>query len=505
MAGNQIRNMGPLARAISSLANRLYQPPANTISNMNPEAWPSPLQPVAPIGPKDSKPLIWPFQYGQNLVYTPRPDALYTATDLMGFATYPLARICIDNSKDAVCKMKWNIRLRKQPGEDEDSIRDRRNKATKSGDEGIAKLTAFFEFPNRDQDWSDFIRRLMEDMLVTDSASILLGRNLKGNEVLEATAIPGWTISRYIDEQGYTPQAPNPAYAQTWYNIPRIDLTTDQLVYRPRNIVPRGDNQSSYLYGLSPTESIAEEIRIGQARLNFVYAFYQSGSMSNMIHVVSNKVEPDRMKEAMQWFNSEVGGNLEARRQYRIIQGFTEDGKDQIIFPEEPVLADTFDDVLIRKICFAYGTSPQRLQKMMNRGSAQISQTAAQEEGIEPWISWSTNLVNYIIQKKMNMPDYEIDFSTDTDVDISKQSKVDQSDVQFGIRSRNEVRRSRGLDPITTNPLADQLTVTTPNGTIPLGQTIVSGKGGDGGGGSPPSKPNGKANGAYTIVQRGEM
>ena len=42
---------------------------------------------------------------------------------------------------------------------------------------------------------------------------------------------------------------------------PFVNLTTDELIYRPRNIVPR-DTASSFLYGMSPTEQIAQEIQI---------------------------------------------------------------------------------------------------------------------------------------------------------------------------------------------------------------------------------------------------
>lgn len=502
--GGVIRDMGGFARAVTNLSQRLYSPPPNTISGIDPEAYPNPLQPVKPIGPEGSEPLFWPFWFGQNLLYTPRADALYSAADLRALATYPLSRMCIDNAKDMLCQMEWNIQLKQMPGESIGDVKSRRKK-TKSGDDVVFQLTKLFEHPNPEQDWSEWLRRLLEEMLVIDAASILLRRNGKG-QILEMWAIPGDNITRYIDQNGFTPQPPNPAYAQLWQGMPRVDLTTDQLVYRPRNIVPRGSSPASYLYGMSPTESIADEIKIGMARLAFVMAFYDKGSFANMIHVIPSKANPDKMKEAMQWFNSTMSGNLNQRRQYNMIQGFTDDGKDQIIFPDEPVLADTFDDVHIRKIAFAYGASPQRLQKMMNRASAQVSQTASQEEGIKPWMDWAKRLVDYIIQVKMGFESYEIGFSPEFDTDITKQSKVDQLDVHEGIRTRDEVRYDRGLDPLESqNPLAGKLTVTTANGVVELGQVIVSGrpdKGGSDGGSatqSPTPKSSTKVNGVYEV------
>ena len=48
-----------------------------------------------------------------------------------------------------------------------------------------------------------------------------------------------------------------------------------------------------------------------------------------------------------------------------------------------------------------------------------------------------------------------------------KKAQAAAHDVNNGIRTRNEVRRSLGLPPIT-EPLADKLTITTPTGIVEL-------------------------------------
>src|SRR6185369_4646993 len=158
----------------------------------------------------------------------------------------------------------------------------------------------------------------------------------------------------YIDDNGFTPVPPSPAYAQLWWGIPLVDLTTDQLIYRPRNIVPR-NTQSSQLYGMSPTEQLAPEIQIGMQRLEFVKAYYTEGSVPGVVHVVPKGTPPDKITEAMQWMNSDLAGNLAARRQWRMVQGFQDEGKeDQILFTKEPLLADLYDEMHMRKIAFGY-------------------------------------------------------------------------------------------------------------------------------------------------------
>lgn len=518
----KILQLGGIAAAITRLANRAYDAPGS-IAGVDISNYPTASQPLRPIGPPGSKPLAFPYYYGQNLNNTPRSDAVYTAADLRALSMYPLARVCIDNTKDVLGQIPWQIQLKQRPGEKLGDVQSRRKKH-RSGDEIVLKLSRFLERPNSYDNWSDWVRKTLEDMLVCDAASTLVLRNRSG-EVAELHWTSGAEILRYVDDYGLTPNPPGVAYAQMYQGMNRIDLTTDDLIYRPRNIVPRSGLVSSFLYGCSPVEGVADEIKVGMARLGFTMAFYDKGSLGNMIHVVRPGVDPDRILEAMQSINSQMAGNLAARRQYRIIQGFQEDGKpDQILFPKDPTLADQFDELHIRKISFALHTSPQRLLKPMNRSSANSSQQASQEEDIKPLQSWMKEYVDNIIQVRMGYAEYELVFQPYSEADFVKRQKADASDVHEGIRTRDEVREDRGEDPLAgQNRLMGVPTITTANGVVELGDVVVSGKGGGDGmptpaGGDDPSvvppkpKPAGKANGvgllpmsnSGRLIERGE-
>jgi len=397
---------------------------------------------------------------GQNLAYTPRADATYSAYMLKSLAVYPLARICIENVKDQLCRIPWEIQLRPQSGETKSEHKLR----IKNDAIGTA-MSKFFEYPDGEHNWSEWLRPLIEDMLVIDAASILI-RRTKANKIAQLVNIPGENITRYIDDVGMTPQPPSPAYAQLWEGIPRVDLTTDQLVYKPRNIVRR-NTYASYLYGMSPTEQNATEIEVGAARLAYVLAFYAQGDIPNALQVVPSNVTPQKIREAMEWMSSELSGNLAKRRKLFMTQGWTEDGSDQIFFPKEPVLADAFDDLHIRKICFGYGTSPQRLMRMMNRASAQSNQEASEEEGLLPWMEWVAGVINYIIQRKAGYIDYELQFNPYQELDIVKQSVAQKNLVAGGIRTPNEAREAMGDDPSSTKG-ANDLGITTGTGRVPI-------------------------------------
>src|ERR1035438_3638863 len=239
MPSNNPIALSGVARMFAAMRGKLYSAPQVKIEGVDPANWPSALQPVQPVGPAGSKPLKWSFWQGVNQNITPRPDAALTFENLRNLATYPLARICIENVKDQLLCLPWTIQLRKQPGE---TLNQRHARA--KGDKNIENLTSFWEFPDGEVPWSDWGRPLIEDLLVVDAPSILLQRTLTG-KVVKCRVIDGTDILRLIDDQGYTPQPPSPAYTQLWYGVPRVMLTTDQLVYHPSNISP--DRKSTRL------------------------------------------------------------------------------------------------------------------------------------------------------------------------------------------------------------------------------------------------------------------
>ena len=461
-ANNPIALSG-VARMFAALRGRLYTAPPVKIEGVDPQNWPSALQPVQPVGPPGSQPLKWSFWQGVNQNITPRPDAPLTFENLRNLATYPLARICIENVKDQLLSLPWTIQLKQRPGE---TLKEKRTR--EKNDTNIPKLTEFWAYPDGEVPWSDWGRPLLEDLLVIDAPSILLQRTLSG-KLVKCRVIDGTTILRLIDDQGYTPAPPSPAYTQLWDGIPRVMLTTDQLVYHPSNLAPR-NTLASHLYGYGVTEQLAEEITIGIERLKFVLAYYTKGSVPGLVHIVPSDITPDLINETMNAMNSELAGNLAHRRQWRLLPGFhtsADTKQDQVLQIPEPVLADVFDDYLIRKIAFGYGTSAQRLQKTLNRASAESGQQASEKEGLRPRLVWFKKTIDFIIQKKMSMPDYEIIFDTDADVDPTKQAAIDKIYLSCAVETINEVRDQRGLTA-RDEPEANQLMLLTQNGPVPL-------------------------------------
>jgi len=425
--------------------------------------------------PAGTEPRGWQYWVNQNMVFTPRPDAELTAQDLRRLATYPLVRTAIENCKDVIANLPRQIRAKKQPGEKNADV-DKRSR----GDATLKMLNDFFDCPDGEHDWATWVRAWLEDVYTIDAPSVLL-RRARSGKILQARVIDGAFITRLVDENGYTPQPPEDAYQQLWSGtpsttggIPFVNLTMDQLVYRPRNIVPR-NTVSSFLYGMSPVEQMAQEIEIGQQRLNFVLAYYITGTIPDAIHIVPPNINPDQLKEAQKALTSEMSGQPFKRSGFiKMIQGFVDrdkagsSGGDQLIFPKEKLLADPFDEMHIRKIFYGIGASVQRIMKAMNRASAQAGQEAAEEEGTMPFAMSAAGMVNWLIAKgfRLGFGSYELTFDAQKELDVVKRAQADKSDVDAGIISRDEARENRDLDP--RGGSAEELMVTVATGPVPV-------------------------------------
>jgi Putative phage tail protein len=219
-----------------SVFTRLGAAARFVISGIAPDSWFGPQQPLPPQAPADVKGRQFDYPFGANLNYTPRSSAAIGFGELRALAdALPLLRTVIETRKDQVFALGW-------------TVRPRALHQSSAADSRISQILAFLARPDRRHSFADWLRMILEDLLVIDAATIYPRFNRAG-ALHSLDIVDGATIFPLIGEDGRAPDAPDPARQQVLHGIPAADFTCDELLYLPRNV------RSHKLYGMSPVES----------------------------------------------------------------------------------------------------------------------------------------------------------------------------------------------------------------------------------------------------------
>ncbi len=219
-----------------SVFARLADATRYVITGVSPDTWFGPLQPLAPMAPPEVKGRQWDYPFGANLNYIPRAEDGVSFAELRGLAdALPLLRAVIETRKDQIAAQSYAVRARARADSPDVS-------------KNIDVVSRFLARPDRRHSFADWLRILVEEMLVIDAATIY-PRYARGGSLYSLDIIDGATIKPLVGEDGRAPEAPDPAYQQILKGIPAADFSADELLYLPRNL------RSHRLYGMSPVEA----------------------------------------------------------------------------------------------------------------------------------------------------------------------------------------------------------------------------------------------------------
>lgn len=396
--------------------------------------WFGPLNPMFPTAPADVRGRILDFQSGYNLNLKPKTETVngnaYNSISfdmLRNFAdAYDLLRLVIETRKDQMARLTWNVVTREHVKENKEQYDDR-----------IAEIRKFFLRPDKVNFWGEWLRLLLEDLLVLDAPSIFIRRTY-GEELYSLEPLDGGTIKRVIDDWGRTPLPPTAAYQQVLKGYPAVDYTTEQLIYKPRNI------RTHRVYGFSPVEQIIMTINIGLRRQVWQLETFTEGNMPEALIGTPSTWTPDQIASFQNWFDSMLQGNTAERSRAKFVPG--EVGKS-FIEPNRGELFGAAEEWLARVICFAFSISPQPFLKMMNRATAETAQETAASEGLAPMMGWVKSMMDGIILDLWNEPDLEFKWQDEDELDPKTKSEILDRDSASGLITINQARKEMGQDP----------------------------------------------------------
>ena len=469
-----------------------------------------PLSPVAPMpidqtAPGGDRPDPRRFQYpvGWNLpVGQPGSEGIKLAT----FATlravadmFSVARTCVDKRISEIVGMEWDIVPTKEA---EHAMRGEDSKRA-DWEKRRLQVLEFFDHPDSDRakfpTWGTWMTAMLEDLFVLDAVALHL-RPAKGrnggpfNKGLAAVdVLDGSTIRPLLDMHGSTPAAPNVAYQQYIWGVPRVDLTSvmlgvdiegleqglvqeyrsDQLLYlrqKPRNWTP---------YGFSPVEEALLPIMIGLARQQYQWDYFQDGSIPGQFVVPGPDIAtPTQIKQLQDALNA-MAGDVGAKHRIIVLPpGSKADPQ------KPPPLADQFDEWVISQVTmpfmltpFDLGVTPRVSAIQSPAESKQIqnvNSSAGQSSRVEPITSWLKQvLFDYVIQGIFGQEDMEWSWGvTEGGEGGENEVQLHVTQAQNGLESIDEARVEMGKTPWglpeTSVPL-----VFTPTGPVPLTAAVA--------------------------------
>ncbi len=423
----------PVRRALPpSVFARLADATRYLITGVSPDTWFGPLQPLAPMAPPEVKGRQWDYPFGANLNYIPRAEDGVSFAELRGLAdALPLLRAVIETRKDQIAAQSYAIRLRN------------REDLSASSD-AIEQVTRFLARPDRRRSFADWLRMLLEEMLVIDAATIYPRFN-RGGSLYSLDIIDGSTIKPLIGEDGRAPEPPDPAYQQILKGIPAADFSAEELLYLPRNI------RAHRLYGMSPVEQIALTVNIALRRDVSTLDYYRAGSSPDAFATLPKEWTADQIRSFQDYFDALMSGNLARRRQTKFMPA-----DFKLIEARQPPLKDLYDEWLARIICYAFSVPASAFVTQVNRATSETLRQQATQEGLVPLKAWVKNALDHVIQECMAEPALEFVWVGDDAVDPLEQAQTLQILVGAGIKTREEARADLGLAPAGgKGPVAD--------------------------------------------------
>ena len=416
------------------------------LTTFQPGSFFSPGLPPVPLSEEATR--RFDFPTGQNLQYTPRVYESFGFPALRAFANVELVRMAIETRKDQIERLDWQVRPKVGRRKRVDHL-DR-----------IRSVERFIRKPDGVTPFATWLRLLLDDLLVLDAPAVERRRNVAG-DLIGLDVVDGATIKILIDDSGRIPLAPAPAYQQVIKGRIWNDLTTDELLYMPRNPRP------GHLYGLGPVEQVVVTINTIMRRQAQQLAYFTDGNLPAGLVNVPEGWTVDQVKDWQDWMDARLSGNLAERS--KIL--WAPAGAKYQGFKDSPI-KDEFDEWLARVVCFAFSLPPTPFIKQMNRATSEEDANRSLEEGMAPLQLWAKRLLDGVIQDDLGFPDLEFAWNADVELDPETQAKINDLKLRNGSITIDEAREDDGRNPVAGGLGAKHL-IYTGRGAIPLEEAIL--------------------------------
>lgn len=397
----------------------------------NADGWFDAGEPLAPVA-QQAEGRRFDYEPFYNVGHSkPREREAIGFAQLRALAdNYDVLRLVIEKRKDQMEGLKWTIQKR-----DVESTKDNESQRK---DRKVDEAIAFFQSPDKEHTWSDWLRILLEDLFVIDAPCIYPRKTL-GGDLYALEVIDGATIKRVLDNTGRLPLPPETAYQQILHGMAAVDYTADELVYRSRN------NRSYKVYGYSPVEQIIMTVNIALKRQIHALEYYTAGSVPDALVGVPEAWSADEIRRFQEYWDLLLSGETAERRKMRFVPGeLSRNFKET----KQPPLKDVYDEWLARVVCFAFSVEPTPFVAQVNRSVAETSREQSLSDGMSSLKNWVKALIDDVLARYMDMATYEFVWKEEESLNPKEQAEIYAIYKNAGILTADEIRAELGKEPL---------------------------------------------------------
>jgi hypothetical protein len=400
-------------------------------------------------------------------------------------------RMCIDKRIEEILGLEWDIIPTLEASKADPSLAEQ-------ADWQNRRLEAMKFFSRPDPEYNSYhswMRAALEDIFVIDALSIYIapprveGKGLFGSNLAALALIAGETIRPMIDVHGERPQAPDVAFQQYLYGVPRVDLVDiinqsdidedlgvpdaelrgDQLLYLPYR------KRTTSPYGMSHVESCLIPVSIELSKQKYAMSYYTDGNVPPAWVTIGNADTPQQIRQWQDSLDAMIG-DLGARHQVVALPhgSTTQETKpnafeDQYDMANKEEILGVFGLTAAEVGMQAGRSSGSGMSSGQSAGNAQVGQTATLRTATKPLLMWlKRELFDLILQQTMGQNDMQWQWTgLEPAADVEAELATDTQLVGSGIITRDEVRIKRGWKPFGL-PLTKEPTVMTKTGVMSL-------------------------------------
>lgn len=397
----------------------------------NADGWFDAGEPLAPVA-QQAEGRRFDYEPFYNVGHSkPREQEAIGFAQLRALAdNYDVLRLVIEKRKDQMEGLQWTIQKR--------DIASTANNESQRKDRKVDEAIAFFQSPDKEHTWSDWLRILLEDLFVIDAPCIYPRKTL-GGDLYALEVIDGATIKRVLDNTGRLPLPPDTAYQQILHGMAAVDYTADELVYRSRN------NRSYKVYGYSPVEQIIMTVNIALKRQIHALEYYTAGSVPDALVGVPEAWSADEIQRFQEYWDLLLSGETVERRKMRFVPGeLSRNFKET----KQPPLKDVYDEWLARVVCFAFSVEPTPFVAQVNRSVAETSREQSLSDGMSSLKNWVKALIDDVLARYMDMAAYEFVWKEEESLNPKEQAEIYAIYKNAGILTADEIRAELGKEPL---------------------------------------------------------